>query len=122
MYRIFECRQVLDSLFDRYNASPPKEDRDRKLRALEWNRCLGDLMYEIEEFRAFVIFHDIGKRIEILLYKMRVRAILGYVLALRDIIPLEDQKTKEHYDDWIKMLRKWCEEGNEERLSAAETT
>jgi hypothetical protein len=39
--------------------------------------------------------------------------VLAYVQALRNLIPLEDQKAKEHYDDWIVMLREWCEAQNE---------
>ena len=116
MYSIIECRQVVDTLYDRYRASTPKDDQDRGLEVLEWVRSIGDLMYEIEEFRSFVTFQGIENKSEILLYKMRLHGLLEYVKVLRSGISLEDSQTKDHYDRWTTELREWCKKGNEKRL------
>jgi hypothetical protein len=118
-YSIHGSRQILDAFFDRYNVSPPKEERDYRLRAVEWIRSLGDFMYEIEEFKFFIVFQGKENNNEILNYKMRLLVDLTYVQELRRLLPFEDQKTREHYDKWITELREWCEKGNERRIQKA---
>ncbi|MGH9987838.1 MAG: hypothetical protein ACRD8W_28180 [Nitrososphaeraceae archaeon] len=76
-------------------------------------------MYEIEEFKFFIVFQGKENKNEILNYKMRLLVDLTYVQELRHLLPFEDQKTKEHYDKWITELREWCEKGNERRIQKA---
>ena len=76
MLSVFECRKILDTFFHKYRSSPPADDQDKALDALEWFRNLGDLMFEAEEFRAFVIIQGIGKQKDILHHKLRLHHIL----------------------------------------------
>ncbi|MPZ07261.1 MAG: hypothetical protein GEU26_12745 [Nitrososphaeraceae archaeon] len=115
MNRIWDGRKVLDDYYERYIASPPKNE-ELKIRAYEWANLVGDLIYEIEGFRAYVITGEIKNRTDVELHKIRIFVVLQRIENLRNLIPIEPKEPKDVSDRWIVELKKWCREGNEGRL------
>jgi hypothetical protein len=116
MYRILDSRHTIDSLHDKRHG-PQEDDENMNIKSFEWVRSISDLMNDIEEFKAYSIIEDIENRSDILLYKIRIHAVLEHVLVSRRNVSLEQSDAKSFYDQWISELEGRCKKGNEKRFA-----